>query len=95
MYQNELILYLPKGTNDRGDYPIGVSIHKKTGHFEARCSTLEGRQYLGVYNTPKTAFQVYKIYKEKYIKKMANDYKESIPIELYNAMMNYIVEIDD
>lgn len=84
-----------KRQNDRGDYPIGVSIHKKTGHFEARCSTISGRQYLGVYNTPKQAFYVYKDYKEKYIKKMADYYKDKIPIELYEAMYRYEVEITD
>ena len=84
-----------KRQNDRGEYPIGVSIHKKTGHFEARCSTLEGRIYLGVYDTPTQAYKVYKNYKEKYIKKMADIYKGKIPIELYKAMYKYKVDIND
>ena len=81
--------------NDRGVYPIGVHIHKKTGHFEARCSTLEGRIYLGVYDTPTQAYKVYKHFKEKYIKKMADFYKDKIPIKLYEALYRYEVEITD
>lgn len=84
-----------KRQNDRGEYPIGVHIHKKTGHFEARCSTLEGRIYLGVYDTPTQAYKVYKHFKEKYIKKMADFYKDKIPIKLFEALYRYEVEITD
>ena len=53
------------------------------------------RKYLGLYDTPEEAFQAYKEFKEAYIKKVANDYIEDIPFELYRAMINYEVDIDD
>lgn len=103
IYSPENCIFVPehinslftKRQNDRGDYPIGVSIHKKKGHFEARCSTINGRQYLGVYNSPIQAFYIYRDYKEKHIKKIAEDYKDNIPIELYESMYRYKVEITD
>lgn len=103
IYSAENCMFVPKyinglftrRQNDRGEYPIGVHIHKKTGHFEARCSTLEGRVYLGVYNTTKEAYYVYKHFKEKYIKEIADRYKDKIPIKLYEAMYRYEVDITD
>ena len=51
--------------------------------------------YLGVFETPKQAFQVYKQAKEDYIKEVAEEYKGKIDNRLYEALMNYEVEIDD
>lgn len=53
------------------------------------------RIYLGLYNTPEEAFEVYKYYKEKNIKEVADYYKDKIPQKLYDAMYNYEVEITD
>ena len=36
-----------------------------------------------------------KKYKEKLIKQIADEYYDKIPIELYEAMYNYTVEIND
>ena len=36
-----------------------------------------------------------KAYKEEFIKNMAMRYKEKIPGKVYNAMMDWKVEIDD
>ena len=41
------------------------------------------------------AFEVYKYYKEKNIKQVADYYKEQIPQRLYNGLYNYEVEITD
>jgi uncharacterized UPF0160 family protein len=38
---------------------------------------------------------VYKHFKEKYIKEIADKYKEKIPSKLYEAMYRYEVEITD
>ena len=40
-------------------------------------------------------FYKYKEFKEDYIKKVAEEYKDVIPQNLYNAMYNYVVEITD
>ena len=84
-----------KRDNDRGDCPIGVHYYKTTGKYMASCSTLNGRKHLGYYNTSREAFLVYKQFKEAYIKKVADEYKDKIPKELYEAMYRWVVEIDD
>ena len=50
---------------------------------------------LGYYDTPQKAFEVYKKFKEKYIKEVADYYKDKIPEKLYDGMYSYKVEIDD
>ena len=98
-YSPDTCVFVPQKINTlftkcdatRGDLPIGVSYDKTQKKYEARCKS----KYLGRYNTPEEAFQAYKQFKEAYIKKMANDYIEDIPFNLYQAMINYEVEIDD
>ena len=83
----------------RGQYPIGVSYHKKSKKYKAQCS-INGKYIgLGYYSTIEETFNAYKIAKEQEIKKIANDCvlkgfisKDS---RLYNAMMGYQIKIDD
>ncbi len=83
-----------KCDNTRGEFPIGV--HKHRDKFVATLYKDKGKQiYLGTFNTPELAFQAYKQGKEQYIKEVAEEYKGKIPQKLYDAMMNYKVEIDD
>ena len=83
-----------KRDNERGDLPIGVTKHRNK--FVARLSKGNGKLiHLGYYNTPTEAFLAYKHAKEEYIKQIAEEYKSQIPQKLYDALMNYEVEIDD
>ena len=51
---------------------------------------------LGTYTTLKEAYNVHSKAKVEAIRKTANDYKEIIPIKLYNALLNYkdLIEYD-
>jgi hypothetical protein len=80
-------------TNVRGDLPIGVTLDRVT--YRARLSTLEGRLDLGHFKSINEAFNAYKTAKEKYIKHIADEYKDKIPKKLYDAMYNWEVEITD
>ena len=83
-----------KHDNARGKYYIGVRKHGNK--FEAKLSKGNGKaMYLGVFETPKQAFQVYKQAKEDYIKEVAEEYKGKIDNRLYEALMNYEVDIND
>ena len=102
VYSPETCVYVPqsinslftKRDNERGDLPIGVS--KNGNKFQARLSKGNGKPiHLGLYDTPEEAFQAYKQAKEQFIKEVAEKYKSQIPHELYQALMNYKVEIDD
>lgn len=93
--QNINLLFV-KSDNTRGKYLIGVHYHKQKKKYQARCSLGTGRQkHLGLYDTPEEAFKAYKEFKEALIKKIANDYMELIPFNLYKAMIKYEVDIDD
>lgn len=82
----------------RGDFPIGVILHQNK--FVAECShKINGKKknYLSIHNTPEEAFYAYKNFKEKLIKRIAQEEydKGNITKRCYNAIMNYQVEITD
>ena len=80
-----------KGDKLRGEYPIGVSFHKARGMLRAT----HNNKHLGYFNTPEEAFYAYKQAKESYIKEVANKWKDKIDPRVYEALMNYQVEITD
>ncbi|MFR2570145.1 MAG: AP2 domain-containing protein [Clostridia bacterium] len=88
-----------KRDNDRGESCIGTSL--KDGKYQVSCNLINPKtgksksEYLGIYDTELEAFEVYKYYKEKNIKQVADYYKEQIPYKLYNALYKYKVEIND
>ncbi|WP_252251217.1 hypothetical protein [Clostridium sp. VAP52] len=88
-----------KCNKNRGKYPIGVSYEKASNTFLSNCSHLDNgkkkQKFLGYFKTAEEAFKTYKAHKEKYIKQVADEYKDKIPKTLYDAMCNWIVEIDD
>lgn len=98
---NNINILFIKSDKTRGEYPIGIDYNKSSGKFRARCSIYDFKEnknkneYLGLYDTPEKAFKVYKQFKEKYIKEVADHYKEQIPDKLYDALYNYEVEITD
>ena len=48
---------------------------------------------MGIYETLEEAFNVYATYKEKIIKKVADEYKDIIPSQVYEALVSYKVDI--
>lgn len=90
-----------KSNSKRGELPIGVSFYNKLNKYRASCSVYSKideknkTKHLGYFDTPEEAFYKYKEFKENYIKEVAEEYKDLIPINLYEAMINYVVEIDD
>lgn len=85
-------LLLKKNLN-RGVLPIGV--HKSGVKFHSRLSKKNIREHIGLYETKEQAFEAYKIEKEKYIKQVAEKYKSQITEQVYQALMNYQVDIND
>ena len=96
---NTINLLFTKRQNDRGSSPIGTRFYN--GKYMANCSIFNAesgkleRKYLGCYNTSEEAFNVYKEFKENYIKEVADYYKGKIPQKLYDALINYEVNIND
>lgn len=86
-----------KSDRVRGELPMGVYKEMKNGNLCYRaCMGIEGKSMkLGTFKTPEEAFQKYKECKEQYIKEIAEKYKDKIPYSVYEAMMNWKVEITD
>lgn len=94
------LLFNKSKNNKKSDLPIGVFEHtyKNNTKYKVSCRTYEeGNVYLGLYDTIDKAFEVYKEFKENYIKQVADEYYFSnlIPKELWKAMYEYEVEITD
>lgn len=83
------------GKKGRGDCPVGVHFDKDKGKYRAEMSFLGKIKKLGYFDTLETAFAKYKEYKEDFIKHMAERYKGKIPDKVYQAMMNWKIEITD
>ena len=107
VYSPDTCVFVPKFINTlfikcqktRGDSPIGMSYNKANKNYKAHLSVFTNgksvKKYLGSFDTTNEAFEVYKKAKEEYIKEIADEYKDKIPTELYEAMYSYKVDIDD
>jgi len=101
IYSPETCCFVPQEINKlfvkmyglKRTLPVGVSVDKNK--FVARLSKYRVEHILGYFNTPEEAFQVYKTAKEQYIKEVADKWKDQITKQIYNALINYKVEIDD
>jgi len=83
------------GKKNRGNYPVGVHWDKEKNKYRAEMSFAGKMIRLGRFDTVESAFARYKEYKEDFIKDMAEQYKDVLPYKVYEAMMNWVVEIDD
>ena len=78
----------------KNELPIGVRPQNKK--YQAFCrARIRGNTYLGTSDTPEGAFILYKIYKENLIKKTADEFKWCLPENVYSAMYNYEININD
>ncbi len=100
IYSPETCCFVPREINNlfiiynrkRGNLPIGV--RKEVG-YSARLNKKGKNIHLGTFTTIKEAFNAYKVAKEIYIKEMANEWRCQINSSVYEALVNYKVEITD
>lgn len=104
VYSEDTCIFVPMNINNlftrsnstRNNLPIGVCFDKSKNKYKVTCSVNNGKsKNIGTFNSPDEAFKAYKIFKENYIKQVADIYKEIIPIKLYNAMYEYEVDAED
>ena len=103
VYSPETVCFVPKminslftnGKKNRGDYPLGVYFDKDKKKYVANMSFVGKNIKLGAYETVEAAFTRYKEYKEDFIKDIAEQHKDKIPDKIYQAMMNWQIEITD
>ena len=104
VYSEDVCVFVPHEINSmmtktnakRGEHPIGVSFRKRFNKFAAAHTTQERRSvHLGYFDNANDAFLAYKKGRENYIKSIANKYKDDIDPRVYQALMNYEIEITD
>jgi len=102
-YSPETVAFVPhainalfvNGKKNRGDLPLGVRFDKSKGKYRAEMSFMGEPIKLGWFDNAESAFARYKEYKEDFIKDIAEQYRDEIPHKVYEAMMNWKIEIDD
>lgn len=102
IYSPETCIFVPSRINylflqsnkTRGDLPIGVNYNENNKFFiRVRIDNKIICRY--GFNNKYDAFHCYKIEKEKYIKQVADKYKNKIPNKLYESMYKWKIEITD
>lgn len=86
-----------KNLSPKGEYlPVGVTWCNEKQKYRASLNIGNQKvKNLGRFDTLEEAFAVYKQAKEARIKEVAEQYKDKIPQKLYDAMINWKVEITD
>ena len=76
---------------------MGVYFDKSTDKFKAQISagSASKTKTLGRFATVEEAFFTYKLEKERVAKLLAEEYKARVDNRVYDALMNYKVEITD
>ncbi len=92
---HEINTLFTNGKKNRGGLPLGVHFDKGKGKYRTEMSFMGRQIKLGWFDTAEAAFARYKEYKEDFIKDIAEQYKDEIPHKVYEAMMNWKIEIDD
>ena len=108
VYSPDTCIFVPKTINglfvksdkSRGESVIGTT-SRKNEKYQVKCNIINPEtgksknEYLGLYDTQQKGFEVYRYYKERNIKQVADYYKSLIPQKLYDALYKYEVEITD
>lgn len=80
----------------RGDLPIGVTFSKSKGKYVASLGFIKGTPIKGnVFDKPNDAFLFYKKHKESHIKNIITKFKDALDVDVFNALNNYEVSIND
>lgn len=103
IYGPNTCIYVPQSINNlftlstvsrNKDLPIGVRKEGNKYYARAPHKKVSMKGYKGQ-ATPEEAFECYKSAKEGYIKQVAEEYSSFIPESLYNALINWKIEIND
>lgn len=92
---HKINILFTKRCGSRGELPTGVTYNKDCNKFTSRHGCNGENVNLGLFECEVDAFNSYKIAKERYIKGVADEYKDLIPKKLYCAMHEYEVEVTD
>lgn len=92
---NEINSMFNRAAKHRGDLPIGVCFDRSKCKFLATMQVDGKSIFLGYFSNIEDAFIKYKVSKESVIRDKANKLRPLIGERVYNAMLQYKVEITD
>ncbi len=104
VYSPETCVFVPREINSfytkreksRGDYPLGVSLHKQVNRFMVSGHELAGKTiYLGLYDTPEEGFNVFLDHKKRQAKMLANIYDGLVDERVIHSLMNFTLSMED
>lgn len=103
IYSPDTCCFVPKEINNLfinrhrriNGLPSGVHYDKERGKYSSHIKKDGKYCALGRYNTVEEAFNIYKVEKEKRIKELSLKYKDKLDSYVYEALMNYKIEITD
>lgn len=104
IYSKETCCFLPRAINiflggkpkSKSGLPEGVNyISGGKGGYVARCHFNRDREYLGFFKTPEEAGLVYRKRKEEVAKLLAEEYKDVISPQAYEALLKYEVTMTE
>ena len=100
LYSPETCAFVLQATNlfvtahdaSRGDYPVGVHLHKRAGKYKAQCNNpFTGKQeHLGLFLTPEEAHEAWRKHKYDLAQRVAA--KESDPLVVEALQKRYSIE---
>jgi len=97
IYSPETCLMIPSEINtllidsgaSRGKYPIGVNYHIRDKVYQARVSINGKSKYLGYYDCPDKAHEVYLSHRNEYIIEKAKEYRDRIDTKAFDALIRW------
>ena len=103
IYSEDTCCFVPVEINNaivkpyqrKNNRPLGVGFCKRTNKFKVEVSVNGKTKFIGRYSCQHEAFLAYKQAKEIHLKSLANKYKDQVDPRVYEALMNYQVEITD
>lgn len=101
LYSKDTICFIPMAINqffannrkNKGECPTGVSFRKNMKDYSARISKNGKRIYLGYFNNPNEAFEVYCKARNEYAKELASIYRGKVDNRVIEALTNYDEEL--
>ncbi|MDY3948892.1 MAG: hypothetical protein SOZ04_06040 [Bacilli bacterium] len=93
IYSHNTCCFLPQSINKVLVGAKGYYFHKPTGKYQAQIKYKGKVINLGYFLTEKEAKQTYKLNKQLIVYLLAEEYKDKLPTKVYNALMNYQMDI--
>jgi len=100
-YSEDACVFIPKEINtvllarERDRSATGIGNYYDDSAYVVQCSVKGRQKVLGRFKTQQEALNLYKTFKEGYVKTIAEKWKGVVDDRVYQALINYEVNIND